>query len=264
MNDVAASTKAQRRSAQCNSALPVMRRIMALACWLFLGGSLRRLALAAFALLLLGDARAFAAQAAQVIELGAAYLAAAHDLDRIDHRRIEREHALDALTIGNLAHREVLVEPGAGAPDAHALIGLDAAALALHHLVVDDERVARLEIGNGFAGGKLRHLLLFELFDQVHRVSPSAAPEMQKAHVGVGGLELACFYDTARALSPVRGGLLGRAGAGQMGGPEVGPALAGEPFGLRPPPSRNFGVIAASEHVGDSAAFEHLGPGILR
>src|SRR5436309_11848140 len=74
----------------------------------------------------------------------------------------------------------------------------------------------------------------------------------------------ACFYDTARALSPVRGGLLGRAGAGQMGGPEVGPALAGEPFGLRPPPSRNFGVIAASEHVGDSAAFEHLGPGILR
>src|SRR5438067_1404035 len=142
MNDVAASTKAQRRSAQCNSALPVMRRIMALACWLFLGGSLRRLALAAFALLLLGDAPAF------------------------------------------------------------------------------------------------------------------AAPEMQKAHVGVGGLELACFYDTARALSPVRGGLLGRAGAGQMGGPEVGPALAGEPFGLRPPPSRNFGVIAASEHVGDSAAFE--------
>src|SRR5438874_5169605 len=145
----------------------------------------RRNGLRALALLLLGDARTLAAQAAQVIELGAAHLAAAHDLDRVDHRRIERKHALDALAIGNLAHGEVLVEPGAGAPDAHALIGLDAAALAFHYLVVDDERVARLEIGNGFAGGKFRHLLLFELFDQVHRASPSAAPEMQKAHVGV-------------------------------------------------------------------------------
>ena len=60
--------------------------------------------------LLLGDAGRLAAQAAQVIELGAADLAAAHDLDRVDHRRVEREHALDALAVGNLADREVLVE----------------------------------------------------------------------------------------------------------------------------------------------------------
>src|SRR5450759_2164211 len=38
------------------------------------------------------DARLLAAQSAQVIELGAAHLAAAHDLDRVDHRRVEREH----------------------------------------------------------------------------------------------------------------------------------------------------------------------------
>src|ERR1700716_3986836 len=102
------------------------------------GGLLRRLRGRLGVVLLLGDARLLAAQSAQVIELGAAHLAAAHDLDRIDHRRIERKHALDALAIGNLAHREVLVEAGAGAPDADALIGLDAAALAFHHLVIDD------------------------------------------------------------------------------------------------------------------------------
>ena len=41
---------------------------------------------AAGVVLLLGDAGRFAAQPAQVIELGAADLAAAHDLDRVDHR----------------------------------------------------------------------------------------------------------------------------------------------------------------------------------
>src|ERR1700736_5533821 len=85
---------------------------------------------------LLDDAGRLAAQAAQVIELGAAHLAAAHHLDRIDHRRIEREHALDALAVGDLAHGEVLVEARAGAADADALIGLHAAALALDHLDV--------------------------------------------------------------------------------------------------------------------------------
>src|SRR5436853_3261330 len=70
-------------------------------------------------LLLLGDAGGLAAPAAQVIELGAPHLAAPHDLDRVDQRRIEREHALDAFAVGNLAHGEVLVEAGAGAPDAH-------------------------------------------------------------------------------------------------------------------------------------------------
>src|ERR1019366_5105415 len=77
------------------------------------------------------DARLLAAQAAQVIKLGAAHLAAAHDLDRVDHRRVQREHALDALAIRNLAHGEVLVQPGARAADAHALVGLDAALVAL-------------------------------------------------------------------------------------------------------------------------------------
>src|SRR5437762_6909088 len=47
------------------------------------------------AILLLGDARRLAAPAAQIIELRAADLAAAHDLDRVDERRVERGHPLD-------------------------------------------------------------------------------------------------------------------------------------------------------------------------
>ena len=57
----------------------------------------------------LGDAGRLAAQAAEVIELGAAHLAAAHDLDLLHHRRIDREDALDALAVGDLAHGEALV-----------------------------------------------------------------------------------------------------------------------------------------------------------
>src|SRR5262249_47966580 len=77
----------------------------------------------ALAILLLGDARRFAAPRAQVIELGAAHLAAADHLDGIDHRRVEREHALNPLAVRDFPHREVLVEPAAGAADAHAFVG---------------------------------------------------------------------------------------------------------------------------------------------
>src|SRR5712692_2488640 len=95
--------------------------------------------------LLLRDPRRLAAAAAQIIELGAAHLAAADDLDGVDHRRIKRKDALHPLSIGNLAHREILIETGTRPPDANALIGLNAAALAFDHLVVDENRVARPE-----------------------------------------------------------------------------------------------------------------------
>src|SRR5262249_58029731 len=119
----------------------------------------RRLPLAAAVLLALTNAGRLAAAPTQVIQLGAANLAATHDLDRVDHRRMERKHALDALAVRDLAHREVLVEAGAGAADAHALIGLHARALAFDHLDVDDHGIARGELRDGLAGGKLRHLL---------------------------------------------------------------------------------------------------------
>src|SRR5579863_316776 len=116
----------------------------------------------------LDNAGGLSAQPAQIIKLGAAYLTFAHHHDRIDHRRIEREDALDALTVGDLAHGEILVQPAAGTADADAFIGLHAAALALDDLDVNDEGVARLKIGDFLAGGKLRHLFVFEFFEQVH------------------------------------------------------------------------------------------------
>src|SRR5712692_7165558 len=151
--------------------------------------------------LLLGDARRLAAAAAQVIELGAAHLAAAHHLDRIDHRRIEWEHALDALAIGDLAHGEVLVEAGAGAADADALIGLHAAALALDHLDVDQHRVAGLEIGDVLAGGKLGDLLFFERLNEIHGKFSVGSATSAGARFSCAFSGRASFYDKDRALS---------------------------------------------------------------
>src|SRR5262245_30854161 len=141
-----------------------------------LGGLLRLVgALAGVVILLLADARSLAAATAQVIELGAAHLAAAHELDRVDHGRIERKDALHAFAIGNLAHGEILVEARARAADANALISLDAGAVALDHFDVDEDRVARREIRDFLAGGKLRDLLFLELVNQIHGNSPAAA-----------------------------------------------------------------------------------------
>src|SRR5947209_4313800 len=144
-------------------------------------------------ILLLGDARRLAAAAAQVIELRTAHLAAAHDLDRVDERRVEREHALDAFAVGNLAHREALVQAAARARDAHALIGLHAGTLALDHLHVHDQRVARPEVRNLLVRGQLGDLLLLELLQKVHGFSPAAAPRTGRSG-GRGSMEWAGFY----------------------------------------------------------------------
>src|SRR5262245_22062766 len=126
--------------------------------------------------LLLADARGFAAATAQIVKLGAAHLAAAHELDRVDHRRIERKHALHAFAVGNLAYREILVEARARAPDANALIGLDTRSLAFHHLDVDEDGIARPKIRDLLAGGKLGDLLFLKLLNHIHGNSPSSAP----------------------------------------------------------------------------------------
>src|SRR5215469_2997588 len=149
----------------------------------------------------LADAGRFAAPAAQIVELGPADLAAAHDLDRVDHRRVERKDALDALAVRDLAHREVLVEAAAGAADADALIGLHARPLALDHLDVDDHRVAGREIGDVLFGGKLRHLLFFELLDQIHGNSLDICGG-DPGHSGSRQLVRGCFYAKLAGLSP--------------------------------------------------------------
>src|SRR5258708_12843792 len=116
-------------------------------------------------LLALGNARRLAAPSAQIIELGAPHLAAPHDLDGIDHRRVERENAFHPLAVGDLAHREILVEPGAGAPDAHALVSLDARALAFNHLLVAHNGIAPPQSPNTLSAPTLPPLPLFHLFN---------------------------------------------------------------------------------------------------
>src|ERR1700682_988945 len=74
----------------------------------------------------LGDARLFAPETAQIIKFGAPYRAAAHDLDRADPRRVEREDAFHPFAVGDLAQGEVRVDPGILAGDAHPFKGLDA------------------------------------------------------------------------------------------------------------------------------------------
>src|SRR3954471_14693852 len=153
----------------------------------------------------LGDTCALAAQSAQIIQLGATHLAAAHELDRVDHRRVQREHALHAFAVRDLADREALVESAARAADADALIGLNAGALAFDDLDVDDHGVARLEVRNLASGGQFFLLLFLELLNEVHGNSPSAAcpkglrrAAPSRLFVWVG----ASFYDKARGLSP--------------------------------------------------------------
>src|SRR5262249_43482691 len=130
-------------------------RLLELECTLLLFGSLG----AGAGVGALGDAGRLAAQAAQIIELGPADLAAADDFDRVDQRRIDREDALDALAIGDLADREAFLKAAAVAADADAFIGLDAFAGAFDHLDIDTNRVARAEIGNAALSRQLGDII---------------------------------------------------------------------------------------------------------
>src|SRR3954452_7821507 len=123
--------------------------------------------LGALAVGALGDTGGFTATVTKVVQLRAANGATAHDLDGVDIGRIDRENALDAFAVGNLADREALLEAAAVAGDADALIGLHAGALAFLDLHVHDHRVARLEVRNGLV--ELGNLLLLKLLNDVHR-----------------------------------------------------------------------------------------------
>src|SRR5690606_357306 len=117
--------------------------------WELLGGGGRscrggtRLGVAGEVLL---DARLLAFQAAQVVQLAGADGAAALDLDRVDGRAVRLEHALDAVAVRDLAHGEGGVEAGVLLADDHALVSLDALAVAFLDLDVDHDGVAGAEV----------------------------------------------------------------------------------------------------------------------
>src|SRR5215207_7935268 len=95
---------------------------------------------------LLLDLGGLAAQLAQVVELGAADVAAGGDLDLLDDRGVHREGALDADTEADLADGEGLPDAAALAADDHALEELDPLAGTLDYAHVHLQRVAGAEV----------------------------------------------------------------------------------------------------------------------
>src|SRR5690606_7012436 len=93
----------------------------------------------------LGDAGGLADPAAQVVELRAPDVAAGDDLELLDLRRVHRERPLHADAEGLLSHGEGLAHTAALAGDHDALEDLGAAAVALDHLEVHADAVARVE-----------------------------------------------------------------------------------------------------------------------
>src|SRR6185436_14598062 len=90
------------------------------------------------------DARGFAAEIPEVVELCTTDPAMAFDLDLIDRRRIQREHALDSDAAGDFTNGEHLPRAAALARNDHTLEHLDALFVAF----VDFDGVAGTERRN--------------------------------------------------------------------------------------------------------------------
>ena len=132
---------------------------------------------------LFADPRRLARTFAQVVQLGATHVALALHLDRGEQRRVRLERALDAFAARDLAHGERGIEAAIALGDHHALVRLDALALAFDHVDVDDDRVARRELGNRLA--EARNFFLLQSFDDVHAAAPVACAA-QAAHAAQG------------------------------------------------------------------------------
>ena len=92
------------------------------------------------------QARSFAFEAAQIVELGAADFRGAQQLHLVDHLGIEREDTLHAVAEADLAHGEAGLRPPA-ARDHHAFERLQAFLVAFLDLDVHPDGIARHEFG---------------------------------------------------------------------------------------------------------------------
>jgi hypothetical protein len=98
--------------------------------------------------------RADLPSAAQVVQLGAAHVAAALDFDRGDQRAVGLERALHAFAARDLADDEAGVEATVALGDDHAFVGLDALAGAFDDVDADDDGVAGRERREWFCSGE--------------------------------------------------------------------------------------------------------------
>ena len=116
--------------------------------------------------LLLANPGGLARERAEIEELRAAHTPATHYNDLGDHRAVERENALDADAIGNLADRERRADSATTACNADAFKGLEAFLVTFTDAHVDPERVA------GAEGGDRLHPLFLCFDERVHREDP--------------------------------------------------------------------------------------------
>src|SRR5690606_3408467 len=108
------------------------------------------------------DARGFAGQVAQVVQLGFAYVTATLDAQAVDQRRVGLEGTLDTNTAGDLAHGEGAVQAAVTLGDHDAFEGLQTLTVAFLHFHLHDNGVARCERRDFFV-----HLLGFEHLDNL-------------------------------------------------------------------------------------------------
>src|SRR5450432_679693 len=91
------------------------------------------------------DPRSLAGGGAQIVELRATDAATADDVHVAEHGAVDREDALDADAVGDLANGEGLADAAAALGDAHALERLQPLLLTFLYTHVHAQRVARAE-----------------------------------------------------------------------------------------------------------------------
>src|SRR5690606_9712858 len=116
------------------------------------------------------DASGAAAALAQVVQLGSAHGAAALDLDALDQRAVGLEHALNALAVRDLAHREGGINAAVALGNANAFERLQTLAVAFTHPHLHHQRVAGAEVRH-FDRGSLNGLFV-DLLDDIHDLIP--------------------------------------------------------------------------------------------
>jgi hypothetical protein len=96
----------------------------------------------------LSDAGGLACEVAQIVQLRATDASTANDRDLRDHRAVDRENALDADAVRDLANRERRADARAALCDANTLKSLESFLVALADAYVDAEGVPCSERGN--------------------------------------------------------------------------------------------------------------------
>ncbi|KAG1458535.1 hypothetical protein G6F57_014671 [Rhizopus arrhizus] len=114
------------------------------------------------------DTRRLARAVAQVVQLGAAHVAAALDFDAGDLRRVQLERTFHGFTRRNLAHGERGVQAAVALGDNNAFESLHALASAFNDVHAHDDGVTRSKFRLGLAAGQTGNFFLFQDSDKVH------------------------------------------------------------------------------------------------